>query len=176
MDFVVWIFLICLKRVKTGTKGRKVLQRTKWRTTRHASVITRHTSDITRHASDITRHYYISIRHHQTPPHMLLTQKDTTRPEMLVHHLWCIISGAYTLVHHLRCITSGASPLVHHFSCITTVASPLLHHLWCISSGVSPLVYLLWCITSCELTSMMHQWFIHHHHICNPWVISFSKI
>ena len=52
----------------------------------------------------------------------------------------------------------------------------LLHHLWCISSGVSPLVYLLWCITSCELTSMMHQWFIHHHHICNPWVISFSKI
>ena len=121
--------------------------------------------------SDFTRHYYSSIRHHQTPPHMLLTQKDTTRPEMLVHHLWCIYSGASPqvhhlwcitlgaspLVHHLWCITSGASLLVHHFSCITTVASPLLHHLWCISSGVSPLVYLLWCITSCELTSMMHQ-------------------
>ena len=133
----------CLKRVKTGTKGRKGLQKTKGRTTRHASVITRHTSDITRHASDITRHYYISIRNHQTPPHMLLTQKDTTRPEMLVHHLWCIISGAYTQVHHLWCITSGASLLVHHHCCNTSVASPVVHILWCISSGVPPLVHHL---------------------------------
>ena len=153
MDFVVWIFLICLKRVKTGTKGRKVLQRTKWRTTRHASVITRHTSDVTRHASDITRHYYISIRHHQTPPHMLLTQKDTTRPEMLVHHLWCIISGAYTLVHHLWCITSRASPLLHHLCCITCGAYPLVYLLWCTSSGASPLVnWLQWCISDSSTT------------------------
>ena len=65
----------------------------------------------------------------------------------MVHHLWCITSGASSLVHHLWFITSGAStagdaPLVHQ---------PLVHHLWCITSGASPLMHQplvmhLWCI------------------------------
>ena len=83
-------------------------------------------------------------------------------------YIMCITCGASPAVHHLRYITCGPSHAVHHLrsrqylQCITCGASPMVHHLPYITFGASPF--------------MMHHWFIHHHHIWHPWVISFSKI
>ena len=104
-------------------------------------------------------HYQTPLYKYQTPPNPTTHAPDSKRHHQtrnaraspLVHHLWCIYSGASPL--DLWCITSHASPLLHHLCCITCGAYPLVYLLWCTSSGASPLVnWLQWCISDSSTT------------------------